>query len=472
MNIEEWPEEPNQSVLEEDGDNMTFYLALKNIILRFIPSSLALFIEYGILLSNIIFIATLGDSVLLSGAGLGVFTINIVIFWIDVGLWGGLDTLVSHSYGRKEYYLWGVYLNSSRIVIALLFIPQAILILNVRTFFVYINQPELSAEYAAEYALLLLPGIFFGMQFEWTRRFLLAQGVYMPILYILMTTLVLHNINLLIFVTILDLKVKGVAIATAITYLTNFIAITLFIQFKVELIHRESWHFFNYDWIRRIDEFLKYGVPASLMLIMEWWSYEFLHIYAGWLGLHELATWIIYFSILNVWFIFAFGTSYATSGLIGNSLGAGHAHKSKIYGFSTLLWIFVLSLSIVGLFLLFRYQLVRLYSNDPEVINIFISASFVFSVELFTDLFQGSMAGMLRGLGFQKNATIANFISYWIIMLPLSYIFAFHWNMGLMGVWLGVPIGSSILLLSYLVMIFRASWRKASRNASKKTLIE
>ena len=183
MNIEEWPEEPNQSVLEDDGDNMTFYLALKNIILRFIPSSLALFIEYGILLSNIIFIATLGDSVLLSGAGLGVFTINIVIFWIDVGLWGGLDTLVSHSYGRKEYYLWGVYLNSSRIVIALLFIPQAILILNVRTFFVYINQPELSAEYAAEYALLLLPGIFFGMQFEWTRRFLLAQGVYMPILY-------------------------------------------------------------------------------------------------------------------------------------------------------------------------------------------------------------------------------------------------------------------------------------------------
>ena len=330
---------------------MTFYQALKNIIIRFIPSSLALFIEYGILLSNIIFIASLGDSVLLSGAGLGVFTINIVIFWVDVGLWGGLDTLVSHSYGRKEFYLCGVYLNSARIVIAILFIPQAIIIFNARTFFVYIEQPELSSEYAAEYARWLLPGIFLGMQFEWTRRFLLAQGVYMPILYTLMTTLVFHNFNLLLFVTILDMKVKGAAIATAITYSTNFIAITLFIHFKEESVHRDAWHLFNYDWIKRIDEFLKYGVPASLMLIMEWWSYELLHIYAGWLGLHELATWIILFSILNVWFIFAFGTSYATAGLIGNSLGAGHAHKSKIYGFSTLLWIFISTSFLVAFFI-------------------------------------------------------------------------------------------------------------------------
>ena len=78
--------------------------------------------EYGILLSNLIFIGLLGDSVLLSGAGLGVFTVNMIIFWVDVGLWGGIDTLVSQSFGKGEYYKCGVYLNSSRITLALLFI--------------------------------------------------------------------------------------------------------------------------------------------------------------------------------------------------------------------------------------------------------------------------------------------------------------------------------------------------------------
>lgn len=134
-------------------DNLSFRGALVIIIKRFIPSSLSLFVEYSILFSSILFIGALGDPVLISGAGLGVVTINLVVFWVDVGLCGGLDTLVSQAYGRKDFYSCGVYLNSARIIVALLFIPQSLLILYSRSIFEFIGQPEESAIQASYYSV-------------------------------------------------------------------------------------------------------------------------------------------------------------------------------------------------------------------------------------------------------------------------------------------------------------------------------
>lgn len=108
-----------------------------------------------------------------------------------------------------------------------------------------------------------------------------------------------------------------------------------------------------------------------------------------------------------------------------------------------------------------------MYSDDPKVIALFISTVPAFAIELFTDLFQGAMSGVLRGMGYQNWAIVAN-LSYWIIMLPLSYVFAFTMGLGLKGIWMGVPIGSAIIMFSYLFLFFKASWKKASINASKR----
>lgn len=275
-----------------------------------------------------------------------------------------------------------------------------------------------------------------------------------------MVTLTIHLINLYLFVIVFDLQVMGAGIATGITYTINFAAITLYTHKKIEVVHRDAWHFFNTDCLYRIPEFLKYGAPASLMLILQWWSYELLNIYSGWLGVNELATCTIFFSILNICFVVSFGTSYATAGLIGSSLGGGYVHRSKVLGFSTLIWIFCSTSLLVGMFVLFQYQIVDIYSTDPEIVSLFISAVPVFALELFSDLFQGAMAGMLRGMGYQNAATIYNFIAYWIIMLPLSYIFTFTLGFGFRGVWMGVPVGSILLMVSYLVIFFTASWKK------------
>lgn len=66
----------------------------------------------------------------------------------------------------------------------IVFIPQALLLVYSKHLLDYFEQPEDSANVAWEYLMLLLPGLLMKTQFECTRRYLLALGVFVPIMYI------------------------------------------------------------------------------------------------------------------------------------------------------------------------------------------------------------------------------------------------------------------------------------------------
>ena len=216
----------------------------------------------------------LDDPLLISGWGLGNTIMGLVVYSVDIGIWGGIDTLVSQAFGRKEYRLCGVYLNTSRIVVLINYIIQSIILLNSYNIFIFLGLPSDSAEIAQRYSLWVLPGSFFQMQFEWLRRFLLVQDIFNPILYVLLSTLTFHIFLLYLLVIQFRWDISGVGIATSFTFIWNFSILTLYVHFKKDLIQRESWHFINKDAFMRIPEYLKFGIPACLMLLLDWWAYE------------------------------------------------------------------------------------------------------------------------------------------------------------------------------------------------------
>ena len=61
--------------------------------------------------------------------------------------------------------------------------------------------------------------------------------------------------------------VKGVSIATTITYVSTLLIITLYLSLKKGFVPPESWHFFNFDSIKNLYEFLKISIFSALMLI-------------------------------------------------------------------------------------------------------------------------------------------------------------------------------------------------------------
>ena len=64
-------------------------------------------------------------------------------------------------------------------------------------------------------------------------------------------------------------------------------------------------------------------------MCLEWWAFEFIIIFAGILGVIELAAQVGVMSINGLIFMFSLGVQFSASGLVGNMLGADNSEQAK-----------------------------------------------------------------------------------------------------------------------------------------------
>jgi len=127
----------------------------------------------------------------------------------------------------------------------------------------------------------------------------------------------------------------------------------------------------------------------------------------------------------------ASGLGPSTCTLVGNAIGEGEIGKAKV----TAIISSVLALLCLGIFLiillLVRKPLGEFFSKDPEVEKGYLDLIiFVLFIEII-DVMNGILNNLLVAFEKQQKATYGNFIAYYIVMVPLSYLFAFKLEMGL-----------------------------------------
>jgi MATE family multidrug resistance protein len=196
---------------------------------------------------------------------------------------------------------------------------------------------------------------------------------------------------------------------------------------------------------------LAIGIPSGLQWVFEVGAFAFAVIMIGWISPKAQAAHQVALSIAAVTYMMASGLSAAASVKVGNQFGLKDNHGVRIAGFSA----FVMVLVFMGLmalcFILFRNWLPTFFTNDLEVIS---TSSTLLVIAAFFQLSDGTQVvglGALRGLNDVKIPTIITLIAYWVIGLPMSYLLAFKFNLGVEGIWYGLSIGlgvSAILLFS------------------------
>ena len=97
-----------------------------------------------------------------------------------------------------------------------------------------------------------------------------------------------------------------------------------------------------------------------------------------------------------------------------------------------------------------------MYIDDEAVISIASRLIIIAALFQLSDGTQAVGIGVLRGLTDIKGPTIITFVAYWIISLPIAYILAFNFNLGVDGVWIGLLIG---LTASALMLTFRFNYK-------------
>jgi multidrug resistance protein, MATE family len=87
------------------------------------------------------------------------------------------------------------------------------------------------------------------------------------------TTCLLHILWSYVFVTVLEMRLNGTAIANAVTATLNLFAITFYTSYYLPEL-KEAWFWPTKESFRNIREYLNVAVPSMLMLCLEWWSFE------------------------------------------------------------------------------------------------------------------------------------------------------------------------------------------------------
>ena len=91
--------------------------------------------------------------------------------------------------------------------------------------------------------------------------------------------------------------------------------------------------------------------------------------------------------------------------------------------------------------LLFPHAIAGAFTADRAVIAATIPLLFVAALFQFFDGLQITATGALRGAGNTHAGLVVQIIGYWIIGLPIGYLFAFRNHRGAVGLWLGLCAG-------------------------------
>lgn len=185
----------------------------------------------------------------------------------------------------------------------------------------------------------------------------------------------------------------------------------------------------------------KLGLPVAFQMGMETASFSLATIMIGWIGTTALAAHQIMCTIGQLGFMMYYGMAAAVAVKVSNYNGTGEIpdiRRSAKAGFSIIMVMAVFaSLTVFVL----RNEMGHLFTDNNEVALLVAQLAIPFIIFQFGDGLQCNFSNALRGIADVKPVMLYAFIAYFVISLPVGYLFAFTFNMGLMGIWLSFPFG-------------------------------
>lgn len=383
-----------------------------------------------------------------------IFTIMMVI---GIGISYGLTPLIAQENGKKNYRECGKLLSNSLFIntlsgIVLFLTIYFGLLLSID----HLKQsPEVVIE-AKPYLGLLGISIVPLMIFMTFKQFAEGLGFTRQAMVISIAGNVINVILGVIFIKgmfgIKPMGVAGVGLSTLIDRCLMAITISFYIlkspNFKAYLKN------FALSRINKIRSFkiLQIGGPVAMQYAFEVSAFGVAAIIIGTIGVANQAAHQVAINLAAITYMMASGISAAATIKTGNSFGKKDFNELRLSANSNYHIVLVFMLVTALLFIGLNQILPLIYTTDRTVIMI---ASQLLLIAGLFQLFDGAQVvglGILRGMGDVNIPTIITFIAYWIIGLPVAYVFGIKFSMGANGVWYGLTLG---LLVSAALLFLR-----------------
>lgn len=376
------------------------------------------------------------------------FPISFTLISLVLGVAIGTTIIIAQYFGAKNMEKLMRTIDTFYIFIFLASIIISFIgIVFSSEIFRLIRLPEEVIPQANRYFKIYMAGIILFFGFNGTSSILRGLGDSITPLYFLGLATILNIILDLLFVIWFGWGVEGVAIATIISQGIAFLATIIYLN-RTHPIINLSWRKLAFD--RQIfSKSLRIGFPigfqqafvALSMMAMYWLVNRF--------GTNMSAAYSVAFRFDSFASMPAMNFAAALSTFVAQNIGAKKPERAVSGLWATFKMTAIISLSITFLGVVFSEGIMKLFTQDPEVIK--IGASYLRIVTIFYIAFSTMfvIGGVMRGAGDTFIPMLITFISLWVIRIPLCYFLSEHW--GYVGIWWGIPIAWIIgVILSYL----------------------
>lgn len=388
--------------------------------------------------------------------------LNLLIM-TELGFAAGMTPIIGSHNGRGDVASVGLTLRNGLVVNGLIGLASVVLLAVVYALLGHFGQEPELLPLIRPYFVIVGISTLFSLGFNTLKQF--TDGICRPV--VSMVFLLLGNVVNIFGNWVLiygklgfpEMGLVGAGISTLFSRILIFAAFLLYILFSKSLRQYARAIKEAVLSLAEMKSIFTVGYPVAIQMALETSSFTFAAVMAGWLGVIELAAHQVVITISQLFFLMMQGLSFALSILVSNACGRGDYKGVREYAGKGYGMIVCISATLSVLLYIFRYQAAGVFTDSPEVSAMAVSLFFVLFAYQFGDGLQLCFANVLRGLQDVKPIMKVAFVSYYIIAIPVAYLLGFKTSLGLLGIWLGFPVGLTIAGVFFFLR-YRGDMRK------------
>ena len=256
-----------------------------------------------------------------------------------------------------------------------------------------------------------------------------------------------------IFIIILNMSVKGAAIATLLSRMFCSFIILYMLLNKEHTIYIDTYFKYHFDFAT-VKKILQIGIPNGLengMFLVQRLVSTF--------GTAAIAAHAVAFSLTSIAVVPGMALGLAILTVVGQCIGANDYQQAKYYTKKLMIIAYLSTIVAAGILLVGVRYILKLYALPQATANLAVS---MVSLHCVFDFFIWPMAfsfpNALRAANDATYTMIVSTFSMWTFRFALSYVFALYLHMGVIGVWWAMIVDWIFRAICFMIRYKSNKW--------------
>lgn len=299
--------------------------------------------------------------------------------------------------------------------------------------------------YSISYARMMFIGILFYPFCVASNNVLRAQGATKNSMIGTVISIVSNIVLDYIFIVILHWGVMSAGLATTLSKLINFLYIAYYFKFKSAIKIRLKYIKYDFEILKRaipigFSTFLNQFAGSISIMLLNQDLYHF-----G--GNYAIAVYGIVFKLTSLIQKSVAGFTRGTGPIIGYNYGAKNHQRIKGALKWSLIYSSTIAVSVTILMIVFSKYFIELFTNN---IGIIAYSSKILIIALLASPLLGVYflsITFYRSTGKAKESIILSLFRRVFFFIPFLYLFPYTFHLGLLGIWIVLPLSNLLSAL-------------------------